>query len=122
MSVVAYAKGQTLTALQGSDMTFKTDPYPVGGANYAMVVMNLHTIFYSAGSAMLTWQVQGSNDGENFEDISGFTDAETTTGVASQGGDMLYAFMRMKFTFAAGGTSGDWGAVCFDCHVNLMQK
>ena len=73
----------------------------------------------------LTYKVQGSNDGQGWYDIAGFTDntSATTSTPKAKDGDVTCAFVKFVFTLAGSGAPnvGISGAN-FDLHGNFTRK
>ncbi len=123
MGVVAFANNQVLVSEYGNSMEITTDPYPTRGINYGEAVLNVHSIVAVVGAApLLTYTVQGSNDSQSWFDVGTFTDNSGLVGSYEKGEDITCAFIRLKFSFAVGGTGGDWGYCAFDLHMNLIHK
>ena len=123
MEIVAFANNQALSAKDAEPSVIWTDPHPVGDANYIQVAFNVPVLFSEAGNPTLSYQMQGSNDGQSWFDISSFTDSTggPLTDPKPKGGDVTCAFVRVEISLSAdagnGITSGN-----FDLHANFTRK
>ena len=122
MPLASLAKNQSATAIQGTVVQFTSDPLPLGAANYGQFSLNIESMFSSAGGTSLIWEIEGSNDGVNFQPIAGATDTRTTVGLTEVGSELHFPFLRARYSFTAGASGGDWGAIVFDFRVNLLCK
>jgi len=124
--LVVLAKNLTfLTEYDSGPTVLETDYQPMGEANYASVVENVKALVgKSGGTPDLDCQAQGSNDGLEWVDISGFAITGTQgTGPFPAEKEVGYAYLRFQLTLDSNGTSsGDWAAVTLDLHANLVEK
>lgn len=123
--IVAFANNQTMVGAGDASTVITTDPHPVGDANYVEATFNVHSIFATGGTPDIAYKVQGSNDGQNWFDIGGFSDntGAATSAPREKGADVTCAFVRVVYTLtASGGSSSDVVGTTFDLHANFIRK
>lgn len=99
-----------------------TDPVAMGDNNYVNAYFRVSVLFAGAGSPAVTatYTLQGSNDGQNFADITGLSDSLSGPGTAPVSGSATFAYIRVQFSLNVSGSSGDWGIATYDLHLNVI--
>lgn len=120
--ILVAANNLTLVGAVGENSTVTTDPVAMEDNNYVNAGFNVHVLFAGSGSPTVTatYTIQGSNDGQNFSDISSLTDSLSAPGLSDKAAGVTYAYIRAQFSVNVSGTSGDWGVATFDLHLNIM--
>jgi hypothetical protein len=121
--LIVFANNQTLVAVQGTNVTVFTDPVPLNGNDRLSAMLDTHSVVRAnlSGTLTLSYVAQVSNDGgQNYVDSTAVLDSATAAGVRQIVGTVNGALVRFKYTVAiTGGSTGDFGGVCFDLHVNM---
>jgi hypothetical protein len=114
--LVVFANNQTLVANTSTTTTVTTDPVAIGDNNRATGITNIHAIFNAVG---LSWQMQVSNDGQNWVTQGPELAATAATGTTLQDDNNTVSavYARLQILFQASG--GGIGAAIFDVHVNF---
>ena len=120
--VVVVAKNQAMTGVQNVTNEMPSEPIALHGDDRASVIFKVHYLWTQAGNAAAFWRGQVSNDGVNWLDVSGFTDAATSAAatpllkVSAVNG----AWLRFILGFnVALGVAQETGGTAFDLHVKL---
>src|SRR5690242_17789297 len=123
MPVVVFASNLTLSHLAGSIAKIQTDPVPLNGYDRASSIGIVHSMVSASGAGgFLDCYAQVSNRRGGPFVNAGVDNHFVGPGVDSVVGNVAGAFLRFEFQFAAGGVPGDFGACCFDLHVNLDKS
>ena len=110
--VVSFANNLVMVCNNSTSIIY-TDPVPMSGFDRCIGILLIHYIFGT--SALLSIQLQASNDGTTWIDV-GAPDTANSEGAAGVGTTGLsYAFIRYEFTFSA----SDAGGLCFDLPARL---
>ena len=125
MAVVRFANNLSLTTQQPNTASVRTDPYPMGGQNYADVRVNTEVIDQAgAGAARVDIQCEASNDGQSYSpygplDVPGIA----AVGVNNVFASAPFAFIRFVIVLStAGGAAGDMAWTTLDIHVNFTHS
>ena len=78
----------------------------------------------SSGTPSIAFQVEASNNGEKWFDVTGLTRSITAPdNLANVETDFDYAFMRVRFTLDANSSSaGEWASATFCLSTNLLMR
>lgn len=119
--VTAFAVNQLMAAVHGTESIIYTDSVPLNGNDRGWAVLNVHYLFGSAGTLLLSCTPQVSNDGLNWVDAAvAFT--ANSVAQSSAGPHTLYAaYFRFKLGFAATGSAGQNGFCCFSLTYSFQK-
>lgn len=122
--LVEIANHQTISAADGTTTTSVTRPIRMNGVNYANLTLNILSITDLSGSptTTLTAKAQGSNDGVNFEEITGFGPSYNQVGLNADEGSVTFAWLRLELELIVAGSPGETADVVFDLQANVMRK
>lgn len=125
--LVDFFKSITGVAAYGEPWVTRSPPQPMGENNFVDASMLPETMFDQGGGGgtpELMFQCEGSNDGQHWFPITGFTALATVADdLVQNSSTVTAAFVRFKVTLTvAAGAPGDWVAATFDLQANLSQK
>ena len=123
MPVINFAADKVMVAQDGTPMTLKSAPHPMGGNDYIEGVWNISSLDKTAGSVNAIITAQISNDGVHYLDSS-ITSNQSSVPVSpiEINGYVRAAFLRFKYGLHVTGSSGDMDWTAFCLHVNLLQS
>lgn len=118
---------QTLVCAYDETCEIRSAAQPMNENNFADAALRAQVIFdqgAGGGTARLTIQGEGSNDGEHWYDIAGLVAFTVNKDVViPTSASVTAAFLRFKATLQVeGGAAGDWVVATFDLDANLTQK
>lgn len=120
--VVAFANNQVIaSSFDAGIAQITTDPMPTPGT-HAQLSVNIHDLWViGTGTPEIVVTLQGSDDGQEFNDVTGLSTTETAAGPATPvNAAIRSAYVRMKATCrVVSGTSGSFALGIFDAHVNF---
>ena len=122
--LTVFASNQGIMSVFGNPTIITTDPMSSRGT-HAELTVNVHQMFAvgATGTPQIVVSLQGSNDGQVFQDISGLSDVIVAAGPgAPLSAAVRSAYVRLSvMAVAQAGTPGDWQYAVFDAHVNFTE-
>ena len=121
MGVTRFFDRQNLSAQESDTVEVFSAIHPMAGDNFLDVVFKVDSLAATGGTPTFGWKVFTSNDGQNWVEVSGFTQSTTSTGSTQKTGAVRGAFLKIACTLnQAGAVPADVGFVTFEVTGNVL--
>jgi len=123
MGVVRFFERQNLSAQEAETVEVFSPIVPMSGNNYLDVVFKVDALNATGGTPNFGWKVFTSNDGQNWAEVSGFTQSTTSTGSTHKEGPVRGAFLKIACVLTqSGAVSTDVGFATFEVVGNVLRS